>query len=211
MPRITGNEYFFLDESSISTPPASIKLTLDPMRAKATGVRSWIGDLDAVGGKAHDAGRFDPGNLLKLLLTLIERNKEDVAADVAAHDFHDLAAGDVAQARHFNVVAGIQAKAPGVLAVVVQRTGADGKDCCDCDREHCPENLGCGFLGKRTASRGNTLLCAQEWRFLLRVQVEQASVIEIFARRSVGRGVQLILDGGRASSSHQPVSCRGNR
>ena len=120
MPIITGNENFFLDESSISTPPASISMTFDPMRAKATGVRSWICDFDAVGGKSHDAGRFDPGNLLKLLLPLIERNKEDVAADVAAHDFHDLGASDVAQASHFNVVAGVQPETPRVLSVVVQ-------------------------------------------------------------------------------------------
>ena len=41
-PRITGNEYFVLLEggNSISAPPASINMIFEPIRAKATGVRS---------------------------------------------------------------------------------------------------------------------------------------------------------------------------
>src|SRR5450755_3624702 len=76
---------------------------------------------DAVGGKAHHAGGFDPGNLLQFFLAVVERYKEDIAADVAAHHFHDLATSDVAQAGHFNVIARIQAEAPVVLAVEVER------------------------------------------------------------------------------------------
>ena len=41
-------------------------------------------DGNMVGQQAHYAGRFDPGNLLELLLALLERNKENVAPDIAA-------------------------------------------------------------------------------------------------------------------------------
>ena len=102
----------------------------------------------AVGHEAHDAGRFDPWNLLQLQLALRERNKKDVAADVAAHDFHDLRVGDVLRAADFNLVASIDAKAPGVLAVAVERGGCDSDDGKNESREGYPLQAIGSFLGK---------------------------------------------------------------
>ena len=77
-------------------------------------------DLQAVGNKAHHAGRFHPRNLLQLRLLLRQRNKKNVAPNVGAHHFHDLRLGHVLHARDFNVVARFHAEAPRVLAVVIQ-------------------------------------------------------------------------------------------
>src|SRR5207248_9795134 len=88
-------------------------------------------NLQPVGNESHDAGRFDPGDLLELSFALRQRNKEDVAANIATHDFHDLGVADVADAGDLDVVAGLNAKAPGVLAVVVD--GADTDAACNDD------------------------------------------------------------------------------
>src|SRR6266849_4846694 len=50
---MTGNEYFFLPAggSSISVPPASVSEIRGPIRANATGVRSWISTLSRLGTK----------------------------------------------------------------------------------------------------------------------------------------------------------------
>src|SRR5450631_4428427 len=65
------------------------------------------------------------------------------------------------------------------------------------------QTSGCLF-GDCIAADGDALLRAQEWRFLLRVQVEQARVVELFADRFVRVGIQLLLrDGGTAFPCHQ--------
>ena len=74
-------------------------------------------NLEAVGDEAHHAGRLDPGNLFELRLLLRERDEENVAANVGAHHFHDLRLGHVLHAGDFDVVARLDAEAPGVLAV----------------------------------------------------------------------------------------------
>src|SRR5256714_13741278 len=82
-------------------------------------------NLDPVRRETHDAGRGHPGNLLQLLLPLVKRYKEDVAADVAAHHLHDLGAGHIAEASHFNVVARVQPEAPRVFFVVIKHGRAE--------------------------------------------------------------------------------------
>src|SRR5262249_32204492 len=146
-------------------------------------------------------------NLLQLLLPFVERNIKNVAADVAAHHFHHLSPGDVGQAGHFDVVAGIQAETPRVFAVTIEGRDRHSRKRGDHYGKASPQQAGGGFLGERTTAGGYALLRAQKWRFLLRVQVEQASVVELFARQVVGRGVQLFLDGGTAFSRHLQVSC----
>src|SRR5438270_12269098 len=93
-----------------------------------------------------------------------------------------------------------------MLGIVVGSRGCNRAERCNYDCERCPKQAGSSVLGKRAAAGGNALLSAQEWGFLLIVQIEQASVIQFIARRSVGRGVQLFLDGGTTSSRHQARS-----
>ena len=65
-----------------------------------------------IGYEAHHAGRLNPGNLFELCFLLREGNEENVAADVGAHDLHDLGLGDVLVAGDFNAVARVNAEAP---------------------------------------------------------------------------------------------------
>ena len=81
-------------------------------------------DPQAVGHKAHHAGRFDPWNLFQLRLLLGKGNKENVSANVGAHHFHDLRLGDVFHSGDFDVVAGLDAETPGALAVVIEHPAA---------------------------------------------------------------------------------------
>ena len=166
-------------------------------------------NLQAVGHEAHHAGRFDPGNLLELRFLLRQRNKENVAANIGAHHFHDLRFGHVLHARDFNVVARLHAKAPGVLAVLIQGGGNNCGDAQNGCGNRSPEEAAGSFFRKRTAAGRDTLLPAQKWRFLVRIQVDQARIVEILAWRLVPRvdgagRVQLFLrDGGTAFSRHQ--------
>src|SRR5436190_2703418 len=89
---------------------------------------------------------------------------------------------------------------------MIERGRTDGSNCGDNNGDNSPKQPCGSFLGKGTSTGRHALLRPQEWRFLLRVQVEQASVVKVFARRTVGRGVQLFLDGGTASSRHQARS-----
>src|SRR5205823_6743027 len=82
-------------------------------------------DSQVVRHEAHDARRLDPGNMLELRLTLSEGDKENVAANVAAHYFENLRAGNVLDPVGFNVVAGFDAEAPRVFAVAVHRSRTD--------------------------------------------------------------------------------------
>jgi len=50
--------------------------------------------------------------LLELRFLLRQRDEENVAADVGAHDVHDLGLGHVLHAGDFQVVAGLDAEAP---------------------------------------------------------------------------------------------------
>ena len=77
-------------------------------------------NLQAVGHEAHHAGGLDPGNFLELRFAFAERDEEDVASDVAAHDFHDLGARNVVGAADFNVVARFDPETPVALAVVIK-------------------------------------------------------------------------------------------
>ena len=117
----------------------------------------------------------------------------------------------IGETSDLDVITGLQAESPGMFAIVVHRGAGNGAEHSDSDGKHRPQEADGSFLGKWTSADRDALLRPQKWRFLLRVQVEQASVVNIFARRFVGRGVQLLLDGGTALSRHQQVSCRGNR
>src|SRR5262249_55611231 len=141
---------------------------------------------------------------------LVERNVKNVAANVAAHDFHHLGASHIREPIHLNVVTRLQTETPRVLSIVIERSCAHGCERGNYDCGDCPKQSSSSLLRKWTAARRDTLLRPQKWRFLLRVQVDQASIIKLFARRFVGRGVQLFLY-GRTSFTCQQASCRGNR
>jgi hypothetical protein len=62
------------------------------------------------------------------------------------------------------------------------------------------------FLRERTAAGGHAPLRAQERRLFIDIEVEQAGVVEFFARLD-GRRVQLLLqDGGTHFPRHQSGS-----
>src|SRR4051812_41853322 len=134
-------------------------------------------NLDPVRRKTHDAGRGHPRNLLQLLLALVKRYKEDVAADVAAHHLHDLGSRYIAQASHFNVVTRVQPESPRVFFVVIKHRRAERSYSGDGHSYRNPQQASGSFFRQGTAADRNALLRPQEWRFLLRVQVEQASVV----------------------------------
>jgi hypothetical protein len=85
-------------------------------------------DLEPVRYEAHHTGRFDPWDLLQLCFSLSQRNKENIAANVAAHDFHDLRARHVLQSTDINVVAGLYPEPPGTLSIVVERGDRDSAE-----------------------------------------------------------------------------------
>ena len=105
-------------------------------------------NFQPVGNEAHDAGRFHPRNLFQLRFPLRQGHEENIAADVAAHDFHHLRAGDVLQAADFDVVAGFDAEAPGALSVVVERGDRDSAEEHDAERDSSPGQASNSFLGK---------------------------------------------------------------
>src|SRR5215469_15226213 len=119
-------------------------------------------DTQAVGQKPHHRGRFDPGNLFQLLLSLEQWDKEDVAADVAAlaKDLYDLGVADILRAGDLDVIAGIEAETPGARAVEIggrkhPRQGSNERYA----GGNLLEPVG-GFLGKGAAADRNALLAA---------------------------------------------------
>jgi hypothetical protein len=161
-------------------------------------------NFEPVGDKAHDAGGFDPWNLLQLRFPLRQGHKENVAADVAAHDFHYLRAGDVLQAADFNVIARFNPESPGALAVVVKASNGQSTKKDNTESDGAPGQAGDSFPGERTTTNRDALLHPQEGRFLLHVQVEQARIVHFFAPWLVGQWVQVFLrDGGTDSPRRQ--------
>src|SRR4029077_10579109 len=114
--------------------------------------------FEPIGSESHDAGRFDPWNLLQLRFPLPKGHEENVAADVAAHDFHHLRARNVLQTADFNVVARLDAEAPGTLAIVVDRGDGHSTDEDDRENDGGPGQARHSFFGKGTATNGYALL-----------------------------------------------------
>ena len=154
-------------------------------------------DAEAVGDKAHHAGGFDPGNLFELLLTEREGDKENVAADVAAHHVHDLGVGNVRGALNFDLIAGIDAEAPGMLSVVVESEGGGAENYENEERQGDPLQAIGSFFREGSSADGDTLLPAQEGRFLLSFEVDEPRVIESVPVGSfVGKRVEFFLNRG---------------
>ena len=85
-------------------------------------------------------------------------NEENVAANVAAHDLHDLRAGHVLQAGDFDVIARFDAEAPGMFAVVVKRGDRRATQKDDNQGEDAPSQASGGFFG-REPRRTETRFC----------------------------------------------------
>ena len=165
-------------------------------------------DPEAIGDEPHDAGRFHPGNFFQSLFPRGQWHEENVAANVAAHDLHNLQPGHVPQASNFDFIARIDAEAPGMFAVVIKR-----RDRCAAGEEEDqgddhPSQAGGGFFRQGTAADGDALLSTQEGGFLFHVQVEHARVVEAIVRRGTRRFVdgwiKLFLRDGRTSFTRHP-------
>ncbi len=115
--------------------------------------------------------------MLELKFALRERDEKDVAADVAAHHFHDLGLGHMLRAGNFNLIAGINAETPGVLAVSVKRRGSGGAnrqhECCERDPF---QTIRCLF-GEGSAPGRDPFLSTQKGGFLFGFQIEQTRVV----------------------------------
>ena len=111
--------FFFFCGNSMSVPALVDQQDIRAHTGESHGRALVNFDFQAIGNKPHHAGRGDPGNLLQLLFAW-SRGKEDVAADVSAHDFHDLRAGHILQTGDFDVVARVDAKTPRVFAVMIK-------------------------------------------------------------------------------------------
>src|SRR5580692_6387333 len=133
-------------------------------------------DLDAVRQQTHDSSRLHPRNLLELFLSLLKWNKEDVAIDVARHDVKDLRARNIVHAGNADVVAGVEAKAPGLRAIMLQSKPDNSDDKGDGGNFQDHANAARGIAWQGSTANGNTLLAAQKWRLGLFIQVEHALV-----------------------------------
>jgi hypothetical protein len=144
-------------------------------------------------------------------LALREWDKKDVAADVLAHDLDHLRTGDVREAVDLDVVARLDAEAPGVLAVAIRRGCSNRKNENCPEGQHAPGEVRRSFLRESAPADGNALLCAQERRLLVGVEVQKTRVVQLLPRRLVAERVQLFLrDGGTAFSRHQYRSVVGS-
>ncbi len=154
-------------------------------------------DAYAIGHEAHHARRFHPRNLFQLLFALAQGNEKNVAADISAHDFHDLRVRHVLRSRHFNLIAGVDAKTPGMLSIIVERRPGGRGYGQHRQRHRQPAQTNGRLFGKGTTPDRDALLTAQEWGFLLRLQIDETSVVERLALGSlVGKRIQLFLNRG---------------
>src|SRR5882724_11324841 len=132
--------------------------------------------LKPVRHKPHDGRRFHPWNLLELFAAFIERDEEDVTANVAAENIHHLASGDVLHTGNFNLVAGVDAKPPRALAIAVNE-GISYAECyqrADCKAQ--PLEQVSGFLRKGAAAGGDAPLLSKKRSGILFVEVREACV-----------------------------------
>src|SRR5207237_1483395 len=83
----------------------------------------------------HYRRRFDPRDLLKLSLALLQWNEEDVAADVTAEYLHHLCARHFLEAAHPDVVARMHTKAPASRSVAIHASITEGSE-----RQHYDRN-----------------------------------------------------------------------
>ena len=108
IPLITGNEYFLERGRSITTPLRSMSEIRETMRTKATGVR-WSGP--PAGGREEDESlspNHHPGDGLQLPAALVQRDKENVVAEIGCERFHHLPPGDGLRAGDLNATAGAE-------------------------------------------------------------------------------------------------------
>ncbi len=113
----------------------------------------------------------------------------------------------------FNVVARFHAEAPRALAIVIQPRRRQRRHTARRRRRGSPQQTVRSFFRKRTSAGGDALLPAQERRFLVYIQVDQARIVHLQimpsqimeTARSLSAGrVQLLLqDGGTRLPRHQ--------
>ena len=133
-------------------------------------------NFQMVGQQAHHGGRFYPGNFFQLFFSLGERDKEDIAADIATYDFHHLAVRDVLGAGDFDVLPRVNAEAPRARAVEI--CGCQGRTERGSEQQsdgNLLQPVG-GFFRKSSAAYRDALLGTQERRFFIVIEIDDAAV-----------------------------------
>src|SRR5208337_3826284 len=173
--------------------------------------RSALVNLDAqpIGDKTHHTRRFHPRDLFQLLFALSQRNEENVAANISAHHFHDLRVRDVVSAGDLDLIARIDAKAPGVFPVAIDGRARSAQNPQNDERQDHPHQPVGSLWGKGSAPDRDALLTSQEWGFLLLFfQIDEPCVVErltlaSLALRNAGKRIQLFLyRGGTGCPRH---------
>jgi hypothetical protein len=100
-------------------------------------------------------------------------------------------------AGNFDLIAGIDSKAPGMLAVPIK---GGGRDASYRERDRSqgnPFQSNSSFFREGATADGHPLLRTQKGRFLIGFQIEKASVFEALTLNGlIGKRIQLFLDDG---------------
>ena len=105
---------------------------------------------------------------------------------------------DVLCAGDFDLIAGLDAKTPRVLAIIVEARGGSSQNRKSDERQDNPLQPGGSSFGKRSAPDRDAFLPTQKWGFLLRFQIDEPCVVEglmlgSLALRNAGKRIQLFL------------------
>ena len=96
------------------------------------------------------------------------------------------ACADVLGAGDFDLIAGIDAKTPGVLPVTVEARAGSSQNRKNDERQDNPHQPVGSLWGKGSAPDRDALLPAQKWGFLLRFQIDEPCVVERLTLGSLG-------------------------
>ena len=129
------------------------------------------------------------------------------AADIRAHQLHDLGARDVVQSGDLDLIAAVDPETPGVCAVAVKRQTEGADDAGSYHRKQRNLQPVGGFLWKRAAADRNAFLPAQECRLFILFEVEEARIKVVFPDPLEPRR-QVMLAGATVRETSSKTSAR---